>query len=156
MGTLSSLSPPHSPITLHHEDHCHPPLCPPDSGTAAGATPAMFKEAEGETLEYPTAWCPRPAYPRLPVHPICVGNGTLHLKSMMSMAGEERIVFGSSSNAKECKNLVEIASTVPYEMIVVPDDSAANCVLLNGILFHRHKSEYPESAAIFQQLKDVS
>ena len=90
------------------------------------------------------------------MHDIRVGNGTLHLKSLMSMAGNKRLVFGESDNARECQRLVQEVCTVDYDVMTVPDDAAANCVLLNGTLLHRHSSEYPESATIFSKLEDVT
>ncbi|KAL8178370.1 UNVERIFIED_CONTAM: N(G),N(G)-dimethylarginine dimethylaminohydrolase 1 [Gekko kuhli] len=46
-----------------------------------------------------------------------------------------------------------------YDKLTVPNDSAANCVYLNipgkgHILLHRAPEEYPESAKVFEKLKD--
>ena len=52
------------------------------------------------------AWALQEAFPTIPVHSIRVGDGTLHLKSMMSMVGDDVIVFGGSKNAALTKELV--------------------------------------------------
>ncbi|RLW05744.1 hypothetical protein DV515_00004889 [Chloebia gouldiae] len=46
-----------------------------------------------------------------------------------------------------------------YDKLTVPDDAAANCIYLNipskgHVLLHRAPEEYPESAKVFEKLKD--
>ena len=91
-------------------------------------------------------------FPDLPVHPVRVGDGTLHLKSLMSMAGPNTIVFGQSVNATRAKQLVTSKSRVQYDVITVPDDYAANCLYINGVLVHRSPDEYPLSCHVFASL----
>ena len=91
----------------------------------------------------------REAFPAFPVHAIRVGDGTLHLKSLMSMAGHSTIVFGESCNAIAAKELVLSTATVHYDTITVPDDSAANCLFINGVLVHRSAEEFPACADVF-------
>ncbi|KAJ1063744.1 hypothetical protein K5549_005511 [Capra hircus] len=46
-----------------------------------------------------------------------------------------------------------------YDKLTVPDDTAANCLYLNipskgHVLLHRTPEEYPESAKVYEKLKD--
>ncbi|XP_008579747.1 PREDICTED: N(G),N(G)-dimethylarginine dimethylaminohydrolase 1-like [Galeopterus variegatus] len=46
-----------------------------------------------------------------------------------------------------------------YDKLTVPDDVAANCIYLNipskgHVLLHRTPEEYPESAKVYEKLKD--
>lgn len=46
-----------------------------------------------------------------------------------------------------------------YDKLTVPDDVAANCIYINSpskghVLLHRTPEEYPESAKVYEKLKD--
>ncbi|XP_077189249.1 N(G),N(G)-dimethylarginine dimethylaminohydrolase 1 isoform X3 [Paroedura picta] len=89
----------------------------------------------------------------VPVH------GALHLKSFCSMAGPNLIAIGSSEAAQKALKTMQQMSDHRYDKLTVPDDSAANCVYLyipgkGHILLHRAPEEYPESAKVFEKLKD--
>ncbi|KAM6458619.1 N(G),N(G)-dimethylarginine dimethylaminohydrolase 1 isoform X2 [Python bivittatus] len=84
---------------------------------------------------------------------------SLHLKSFCSMAGPNLIAIGSSEVAQKALKTMQQMSDHRYDKLTVPDDAAANCVYLNipgkgHILLHRAPEEYPESAKVFEKLKD--
>ncbi|XP_072505021.1 N(G),N(G)-dimethylarginine dimethylaminohydrolase 1 [Notamacropus eugenii] len=84
---------------------------------------------------------------------------TLHLKSFCSMAGPNLIAIGSSEPAQKALKIMQQMSDHRYDKLTVPDDVAANCVYLNipnkgHVLLHRAPEEYPESAKVFEKLKD--
>nr|XP_012603011.1 N(G),N(G)-dimethylarginine dimethylaminohydrolase 1 isoform X1 [Microcebus murinus] len=84
---------------------------------------------------------------------------TLHLKSFCSMAGPNLIAIGSSEPAQKALKIMQQMSDHRYDKLTVPDDKAANCIYLNipskgHILLHRTPEEYPESAKVYEKLKD--
>ncbi|KAM4722541.1 N(G),N(G)-dimethylarginine dimethylaminohydrolase 1 isoform 2-T2 [Rhinophrynus dorsalis] len=88
--------------------------------------------------------------------PVCE---TLHLKSFCSMAGPNLIVIGSSEAAQKALKTMQQMSDHRYDKLTVPDDAAANCVYLNipnkgHVLLHRAPEEFPESAKVFEKLKE--
>ncbi|KAF4793090.1 N(G),N(G)-dimethylarginine dimethylaminohydrolase 1 [Turdus rufiventris] len=89
----------------------------------------------------------------VPVH------DSLHLKSFCSMAGPNLIAIGSSEAAQKALKTMQQMSDHRYDKLTVPDDAAANCIYLNipskgHVLLHRAPEEYPESAKVFEKLKD--
>uniref|UniRef100_A0A663MGV3 Dimethylarginine dimethylaminohydrolase 1 n=1 Tax=Athene cunicularia TaxID=194338 RepID=A0A663MGV3_ATHCN len=89
----------------------------------------------------------------VPVH------DSLHLKSFCSMAGPNLIAIGSSEAAQKALKTMQQMSDHRYDKLTVPDDPAANCIYLNipskgHVLLHRAPEEYPESAKVFEKLKD--
>ncbi|XP_008936009.1 PREDICTED: N(G),N(G)-dimethylarginine dimethylaminohydrolase 1 [Merops nubicus] len=89
----------------------------------------------------------------VPVH------DALHLKSFCSMAGPNLIAIGSSEAAQKALKTMQQMSDHRYDKLTVPDDPAANCIYLNipskgHVLLHRAPEEYPESAKVFEKLKD--
>ncbi|XP_003223085.1 N(G),N(G)-dimethylarginine dimethylaminohydrolase 1 isoform X1 [Anolis carolinensis] len=86
-------------------------------------------------------------------------SDSLHLKSFCSMAGPNLIAIGSSEAAQKALKTMQQMSDHRYDKLTVPDDEAANCIYLNipgkgHILLHRTPEEYPESAKVFEKLKD--
>ncbi|XP_011932375.1 PREDICTED: N(G),N(G)-dimethylarginine dimethylaminohydrolase 1 isoform X1 [Cercocebus atys] len=84
---------------------------------------------------------------------------SLHLKSFCSMAGPNLIAIGSSESAQKALKIMQQMSDHRYDKLTVPDDIAANCVYLNipnkgHVLLHRTPEEYPESAKVYEKLKD--
>ena len=96
----------------------------------------------------------RDTFPEFPVLPIRVGDGTLHLKSMMSMAGDDMIAFGSSSNAELVRQLVATEAKFSYTLVTVPEDFAANCLYINGVLVHRSSEEFPASVEVLKSFAE--
>ncbi|XP_053893378.1 N(G),N(G)-dimethylarginine dimethylaminohydrolase 1 isoform X2 [Malaclemys terrapin pileata] len=85
--------------------------------------------------------------------------GTLHLKSFCSMAGPNLIAIGSTEAAQKALKTMQQMSDHRYDKLTVPDDAAANCIYLNipgkgHVLLHKAPEEYPESAKVFEKLKD--
>ncbi|XP_019692912.1 N(G),N(G)-dimethylarginine dimethylaminohydrolase 1 isoform X3 [Prionailurus viverrinus] len=83
----------------------------------------------------------------------------LHLKSFCSMAGPNLIAIGSSESAQKALKIMQQMSDHRYDKLTVPDDMAANCIYLNipnkgHVLLHRTPEEYPESAKVYEKLKD--
>ena len=76
----------------------------------------------------------------------------LHLKSMMSMVGPDTVMVGGSSEAEEVWKEVEKKAKFKYEKLSVPEDKAANCLFVNGTLFHLTSTEIPRSYEVFKQL----
>ncbi|XP_028443885.1 N(G),N(G)-dimethylarginine dimethylaminohydrolase 1 isoform X2 [Perca flavescens] len=83
----------------------------------------------------------------------------LHLKSFCSMGGPGLIVIGSSEPAQKALKIMQQMSDHRYDKLTVPDDLAANCIYMNlpnkgHVLLHPTAEEFPESAKVFEKLKD--
>ena len=91
------------------------------------------------------------AFLDFPVTGITVGN-QLHLKSMMTMAGPHIIAVGGSNDAKIAWNEIEEKAKFKYEKLMIPEDQAANCLFINGTLFHLTAPEIPSSYDTLKQL----
>ncbi|XP_016359869.1 N(G),N(G)-dimethylarginine dimethylaminohydrolase 1 [Sinocyclocheilus anshuiensis] len=83
----------------------------------------------------------------------------LHLKSFCSMAGPDLIAIGSSEAAQKALKIMQQMSDHKYDKLTLPDDLAANCVYMNlpgkgDVLLHCTPEEFPESAKVFEKLKD--
>lgn len=92
-------------------------------------------------------------FPSYPVHRIKVLDATLHLKSMMSMAGDDVIAIGKSSSAAEAKKQMAEKAKFSYKFLEVSPDAAANCLWINGTLIHRAASEFPDIEKEFASLQ---
>ncbi|KAJ7986325.1 hypothetical protein DPEC_G00338760 [Dallia pectoralis] len=83
----------------------------------------------------------------------------LHLKSFCSMGGPGLIVIGSSEPAQKALKTMQQMSDHRYDKLTVPDDLAANTIYMNlpnkgHVLLHCTSDEFPESAKVFEKLKD--
>ncbi|KAM6962712.1 N(G),N(G)-dimethylarginine dimethylaminohydrolase 1 isoform 1-T1 [Aplochiton taeniatus] len=83
----------------------------------------------------------------------------LHLKSFCSMGGPGLIIIGSSEPAQKALKIMQQMSDHRYDKLTVPDDIAANCIYMNlpskgHVLLHCTPEEFPESAKVFEKLKD--
>ncbi|PFX25418.1 N(G),N(G)-dimethylarginine dimethylaminohydrolase 1 [Stylophora pistillata] len=76
----------------------------------------------------------------------------LHLKSMMTMAGDDMIVVGESEEAKNAWSEMEKKARFRYEKLSVSEDTAANCVFVNGTLLHLSAAEIPNSIETFNKI----
>lgn len=76
----------------------------------------------------------------------------LHLKSMMTMLGEDLIVVGASEPAQTAWREIKTKAKFPYECMVVPEDKAANCLVINGTVVHLTAEEMPKSVELFRKL----
>ena len=90
-------------------------------------------------------------FPSYPVTGISV-TSHLHLKSMMTMGGYDIIVVGGSSEAQNAWIEVKKNARFQYEKLMVPDDTAANCLFVNGTLIHLVEAEIPDSFEVFNQM----
>ena len=93
----------------------------------------------------------RKTFPEIPVFGITV-KGALHLKSLMSMCGANKIAVGCSHDAKAALEEVLSKTTRSYDVVDIPDDYAANFVVANGHLLHRSKTEFPRSHQVIKEL----
>lgn len=92
------------------------------------------------------------AFPDFPVSGIPVAKH-LHLKSFMTMAGDDLIVIGSSPMATDAWKEIESKAKFTYRKVVVPDDGAANVLYINGTLVHpTGKDISPESMKVLKSL----
>lgn len=85
----------------------------------------------------------RKVFPSYPVHAIKIEDATLHLKSMMSMAGDETIAVGPSSSSIQAVKEMKEKAKYPYTFLKVSNDASANCLWINGTLIHRSSTEFP-------------
>ena len=92
------------------------------------------------------------AFPEYSVLPVKVKEG-LHLKSFMSMVGPDRIGIGQSPGAKLAREQISDAAKYRYEFVEFPDDTAANCLYVNGNLVHVSRAVSPASAEVFRALQ---
>ncbi|XP_024153980.1 N(G),N(G)-dimethylarginine dimethylaminohydrolase 2 isoform X3 [Oryzias melastigma] len=90
--------------------------------------------------------------------PVCGGS---RLKNICSMGGPDTIVFSSTEGAKKTLRMMEQLTDHHYEVLSVPEESAANCIYVRGpskkdFLLHRPVEECPDSVSAFQKLPDYS
>uniref|UniRef100_A0A3Q3FWZ9 DDAH family member 2, ADMA-independent n=1 Tax=Labrus bergylta TaxID=56723 RepID=A0A3Q3FWZ9_9LABR len=63
--------------------------------------------------------------------PVC---GGARLKNICSMGGPDTIIINNSDGAKKTLRMMEQLTDHHYEVLTVPDESAANCVYIRGRL----------------------
>ncbi|KAM9776347.1 N(G),N(G)-dimethylarginine dimethylaminohydrolase 2 [Syngnathus typhle] len=90
--------------------------------------------------------------------PVC---GGVRLKNICSMGGANTIIISNSDGAKKTLRMMEQLTDHHYEVLTVPEQSAANCIYINGpskkdFLLHRPVEECPDSVAAFQKLQDCT
>ncbi|XP_029022609.1 N(G),N(G)-dimethylarginine dimethylaminohydrolase 2 [Betta splendens] len=90
--------------------------------------------------------------------PVC---GGARLKNICSMGGPDTIIFSSSEGAKKTLRMMEQLTDHHYEVLTVPEESAANCVYIKGpskrhFLLHRPAEECPDGVSAFQKLQDYT
>ncbi|XP_077405097.1 N(G),N(G)-dimethylarginine dimethylaminohydrolase 2 [Vanacampus margaritifer] len=88
--------------------------------------------------------------------PVC---GGIRLKNICSMGGANTIVISNSDGAKKTLRMMEQLTDHHYEVLTVPEQSAANCIYIKGpskrdFLLHRPADECPDSIPAFQKLQD--
>lgn len=102
------------------------------------------------------------------MHSVRVPGGTLHLKTVLTLAAPGVFVApdrcgGAARSLAQCAaarprsaegrgvlTAVAAALGAAPAAVLVPaaEAAAANCVLVNGALLHRARAEYPRSAAL--------
>ena len=68
----------------------------------------------------------------------------------MSMAGPDCIAISTSTAAKDARKILETKGKFKYQYLEVPDDTGANCLYVNGTLFHVTKEDFPRSFEVFE------
>eukprot|EP00794_Sanderia_malayensis_P019241 gene19241-21169_t len=95
----------------------------------------------------------RETFAGYPVHAIKVFDATLHLKSMMSMAGDNIIAVGQSKSASQAIDEIQNKAKQKYEILRVEQDPMANCLWINGNLIYRSSEEFPGIKNAFSSLR---
>ena len=90
-------------------------------------------------------------FSKYPVHGIAVEKH-LHLKSMMTMVWDDTIVVGESEPAQKAWAEIKNTASFQYKCVTVPEDKAANCLIVNGTVVHLVSEEIPKSVEKFRQL----
>ncbi|XP_034016158.1 N(G),N(G)-dimethylarginine dimethylaminohydrolase 2 [Thalassophryne amazonica] len=90
--------------------------------------------------------------------PVC---GGARLNNICSMGGPDTIIIGDSDGAKRTLRMMEQLTDHHYEVLTVPEDSAANCIYIKGpskrdFLLHRPTEECPDSISAFHKLQDYT
>ncbi|KAI5647014.1 hypothetical protein NE865_01269 [Phthorimaea operculella] len=96
------------------------------------------------------------AFPEFPCTPIKVSKGSHHLKKYITVAGEDILCVGASTEAKELLKRMEREATFTYQTLSVSEDDAANCLYVNGTLIHRAIEEIPQSFKVFCEKIDFA
>lgn len=80
--------------------------------------------------------------------------GALHLKSLGTLCAPDTLVITKSRHGDAIRAAVEAHAVHAdkYTWLEVPDMAAANCVLVNGTIFHRSARECPEAVDVFSAL----
>lgn len=94
-------------------------------------------------------------FSKWPVQAIRVmqGTGVLHLKSMSSMCGIDTIAISNTTAGHLAWKEITQKARFKYKKLGFPDDNGANCLFINGTVFHPSKEDYPESYKIWQTLE---
>ncbi len=82
-------------------------------------------------------------FPAYPVHGIEISDGALHLKSMMSLVGEDIIAIGNSESAQHALRQMQNKMQFKYKILKVSHDAAANALFINGHVIRRCAWEFP-------------
>ncbi|XP_061520321.1 LOW QUALITY PROTEIN: N(G),N(G)-dimethylarginine dimethylaminohydrolase 2 [Phycodurus eques] len=90
--------------------------------------------------------------------PVC---GGIRLKNICSMGAANTIIISNSDGAKKTLRMMEQLTDHHYEVLTVPEQSAANCIYIKGpskkdFLLHRPAEECPYSVSAFQKLQDYT
>lgn len=77
------------------------------------------------------------------------------------MGGPDTVIISNSEGAKKTLRMMEQLTDHHYEVLTVPEESAANCIYIKGpskrdFLLHRPVEECPDSISAFQKLQDYT
>ena len=90
-------------------------------------------------------------FPDWHVTPVRVMRGVLHLKSMASICGVNKLAISSSPAGQLAWKDIETKAKFKYERFLFPDNNGANCLFMNGTIMHPSRNEYPRSWELWQQ-----
>ena len=94
------------------------------------------------------------AFPGMTVVPVPV-SGPLHLTTLIGVCGEDTLCVADESGDSMAMFLrIQANSERTYKAVVVPDDLAANCILMNGKLLCKSAAEHPKSNAVISEKVD--
>eukprot|EP00744_Colponema_vietnamica_P014601 GILI01020433.1.p1 GENE.GILI01020433.1~~GILI01020433.1.p1 ORF type:complete len:278 (+),score=64.05 GILI01020433.1:37-834(+) len=81
-------------------------------------------------------------------------SGSLHLKSLMSMCGQNQIAMSDTEEGRELSQQIERERPGKYQFVWIPaaEGIAANCLYINGTLVHQSAEDFPLAAAIYAGL----
>lgn len=69
------------------------------------------------------------------------------------MIGEDHVILGGSDiKTQMLQNIFENLSRRLLRFTRVPDEGAANCLFINGVIIRRSDLEFPNSSCVFQSL----
>ncbi|XP_057683380.1 N(G),N(G)-dimethylarginine dimethylaminohydrolase 2 [Corythoichthys intestinalis] len=90
--------------------------------------------------------------------PVC---GGIRLKNICSMGGANTIIISNGDGARKTLRMMEQLTDHHYDVLTVPDQSAANCIYIKGpskrdFLLHRPVEECPDSMSAFLKLQDYT
>ena len=71
---------------------------------------------------------------------------------MSSIAGIDLVAISDSPAGREVWRQIEANATHKYKKLVFPDNNGANCLYINGVVYHPPKEEYPESYKVWETL----
>ena len=94
-------------------------------------------------------------YSEWPVTGITVkeGHGVLHLKSMCSLCGYDTLAVGDTEAGRLAWEEICTKARYKYKRILFPDNNGANCLFINGVIFHPSREDYPESYKVWQSIE---
>ena len=78
------------------------------------------------------------------------GSGILHLKSMCSLCGVDTLAIGDTEPGRLAWEEICSKAHYKYKRVLFPDNNGANCLFINGVIFHPSKEDYPESYKVWQ------
>ncbi len=82
-------------------------------------------------------------FPDYPVHGIEILEGSLHIKSVMTLVGDNVIAVGNSKAAQHALQEMKSKMKIQYNFLQVPHDAMANGLFINDHVIHRPVSEFP-------------
>ncbi len=96
----------------------------------------------------------RETFPRYNVVAVEV-HGPLHLTTMMGLYAEDTLSFSTETDGGRAMfDQIREKSKIKYKKLEVPDDVAANCIAINGILLCKSEKENPKSYPLMKDAKE--
>ena len=89
-------------------------------------------------------------FPSWPVTSVKIPKTILHLKSISSLCGIDTIAIGGSTEGHQVWNEIKQFAKFKYNKVFFPDNNAANCIYINGVIIHTSENDYPESFKIWE------
>ena len=66
------------------------------------------------------------------------------------MAGVGVIAIGDTLPGRRAWDEIERYAHYKYDRLLFPDENAANCLFINGVILHVPKEEYPQSYHVWE------